>query len=653
MKKILTILSIALLGVTACTLHEQPEPVQQDGTVTFVMGLEFPDASVATRGAMGHQPIIDDIHVAVFGGEGYLNDYVKAVPCDAAGKEKASFENIQNGVLFYYKVTLLATTSARTVHVIANGPKSINYNTYDYEVMPNLTTDAGQGAYWTMFSLPHGTSVKGTKGYDEPSEEAKAAFSKLKLIRNFAEVTVTENLSNFELLGYKVFNTPNKGRIVTWKADYILYEIDKETGEPKIDEETGEKVVNRRLTGYYTPYVGAKDNPLTPEVDESTSPMTFSALRNVYSPTLAQGVSIDGTVPTSEMQYKNESQYVFEREETNGSNRPYIILKGKFNNGNPSFYRLDFTDKNGNYIPIFRNFKYDIVIGSVAKDGVSNPAQAQPSNANVSALISTHSLTDLADGQSRILVQYLDKTFMGDEGSVRFKYRYMKKASATEISESTVSTASFRVLTNTELSKITIDEEGHTMPLNTEDPAFTVTNWNSTWDSTEKWYYVTLNIQSAGDLEKRTTFRITGTTDDGDLIYRDVTIHVLKKQDFDAVVNTSQSSGSAIGSIVTVDLTLPSNLPSSVFPLAIAFEDGNKRLNPNGIDMPAQVGNSIVTGKTSERSYQFVKSVSYAEYTANNVISCVFKRIATGKTTLYMENQYFNKPYSISINDSY
>ena len=191
--------------------------------MTFVMGLEFPDVFVATRAAMDTDPIIDDIHVALFGSEGYINDYVKAIPVDyneQTGQitEKTSFSGIQNGVKFYYKVTLLATTGARTVHVIANGPKTIQYNTYDYEVMPNMTTDAGQGAYWTMFSLPHGTSVKGTRGYDEPSDEAKAAFSNLKLIRNFAKVTVTSSAptSNFVLEGYKVFNTPDKGRIVTW-----------------------------------------------------------------------------------------------------------------------------------------------------------------------------------------------------------------------------------------------------------------------------------------------------------------------------------------------------------------------------------------------------------------------------------------------------
>ena len=651
MKKILTILLIAFLGAVSCTQHEPLAPAQQDGTVTFVMGLEFPESYVATRGAMGTDPIIDDIHVALFGGEGYLNDYVQAVPCDASGNEQSAYGNtvsgqikVQNGVLFYYKVTLLATTSERTVHVIANGPKKIEYNAFDYEVMPNLTTDAGQGAYWTMFSLPNGTSIKDPNtGYDIASPVAENAFRNLKLIRNFAKVTVTSSANNFELEGYKVFNTPAKGRIVTWKEGY--------------------NSSNARLAGYYTPYVGAKDDPTTP-AEDSTSPMSFSALRDAgYSPSMPEGVSIDSTEPTASMSYGNTSQFVFEREVTNGANRPYIIVKGKFNGSNTStFYRLDFTDKNGNYIPIFRNFQYDININSVAKAGVSNPADALPSNANVSALLSTHSLTDLADGTSRILVQYLDKTFTS-AGDKKFQYIYLRNA-ASAISAETVTPASFRILTNDELKEIEIDENGTKMPLNTDDPAFTVNceegddTWGTSFNTTEKWQEVTLTITSPGDEEKRTTFRITGQTAAGDLLYRDVTIHVMGKITFSASVNTTESSGSAVGSTVQVDLTLPSNLPSSLFPLEILFEDSNKRLNPANptpeTTMPARVGNSIVTGKTNERSYQFARSISYAEYTANNVIPCVFNRISEGTTTLYMKNdEYFTGTGSVNIAANY
>ena len=619
MKKIFYILSIALLGATACSVQEmdQLEPKNENGKVTYIMGLQFPEVLVATRGAMDTDPIIDNVYVAVFGDKGYLNDYAKAEPCDASGNTVTGFTNIQNGVLFYYKVSLTASSSQKYVHVIANGPEKLDF-AYDKDIMPNLTTDAGNGAYWTMFSLPHGTSVKDEDGYDVVTDEAKAAFSKIKLIRNFAKVTVTNTASNFVLEGYKVFNTPNKGRIVTWMEDY--------------------NSADERLKGYYTPYVGAKDNPSTADVDESTAPMTFLALQNAgYTPSLAAGAAIDQTVPTTSMTYTNAPQFVFERVKTNGANRPYVLLKGKYN-GSPTstYYRLDFTDKEGTYIPIFRNFKYDITITKVPKAGYTEPSVAveYPSNANVSALLSTQSLTDLADGTSRILVQYLDKTFMS-AGDVKFQYLYLRDATQA-ISETSVTPATFKILSDTELAEVG-------KPANTTDPAFTVdyadgTNWCTTWNGTDKWQEVPLKIAAVGDSEKRTTFRLTGTTANGDKLFRDVTIHVLAKQTFNA---SPTSGGSAIGSTVTVNLTLADNLPSSVFPLEIAFEDSNKRLNPNGTDMPARVGTSIVTGKT-DRSYQFVKSISYADYTTNHVIPCVFKRISTGATVLYMENEYFN-----------
>ncbi len=184
-------------------------------------------------------------------------------------------------------------------------------------------------------------------------------------------------------------------------------------------------------------------------------------------------------------------------------------------------------------------------------------------------------------------------------------------------------------------------------PHNTTDPAFTATSASSTtWGSSfnDGWQEVELQIAAQGTTEKRTTFRITGETDQHDKLFRDITIHVLPTQTFNATASSS-------GSTVTVTITLADDLPSSVFPLEIAFEDSNKRLNPNGTDMPARIGPSIVTGRT-DRSYQFIKSVSYADYAGeggSNVVQCVFKRLSDGSTTLYMDNEYFTK-YSININ---
>ena len=612
MKKILYMLSIALLGATACnTAKDMPEPMVGNGKVTYVMGINVPGIGVNTRGAMDTQPVIDNIYVAVFGNEGYLNDYAKAEPCNADGSAKTDFSGVQNDQLFYYKVTLTASSSKKYVHVIANGPTKLDFG-YDEQLIPNMTTNAGEGAYWTMFELPNGTSEKDSAGHDVVTDDAKAAFSNLKLIRNFAKVEVTNTASNFEMEGYKVFNTPAQGRIVTWKENYQP----GTTADPHMD-------------GYYTPYIGGKTG----------TPMTFLQLQNAgYTPTLATGASLDMSAPTAGGTYENKPQFVFERERTNADNRPYVIVKGKYNGSSTStFYRLDFTDKDGAYQPIFRNFLYSITINTVVKNGVANPADAQPSNANVSALLETQSLTDLADGTSRILVQYLDKTFIFDEETtVKFQYLYQPDATQAA-SATTVEHATFQILSDEDL-------EAAGKPANTSDPAFApVTSndtWGSVWNDDDKWQEVELKIAASGDEEKRTTFRLTGTTDEGIKLFRDVTIHVLKKQDFNA---TYVSGGSAIGNTVTVTLNLNPNLPSSVFPLQVAFEDSNKRLNPSGTDMPAKVvETSMVPGKT-DRSYQFVKSISYSDYVANSgAIQCVFKRISTGSTVLYMRNEYFN-----------
>ena len=611
MKKILYMLSIALLGATACnTAKDMPEPMVGNGKVTYVMGINVPGLGANTRGAMDTQPVIDNIYVAVFGNEGYLNDYAKAEPCNADGSAKTDFSGVQNDQLFYYKVTLTASSSKKYVHVIANGPTKLDFG-YDEQLIPNMTTNAGEGAYWTMFELPNGTSEKDSAGHDVVTDDAKAAFSNLKLIRNFAKVEVTNTASNFEMEGYKVFNTPAQGRIVTWKENYQA----GTTADPHMD-------------GYYTPYIGGKTG----------TPMTFLQLQNAgYTPTLATGASLDMSAPTAGGTYENKEQFVFERERTNADNRPYVIVKGKYNGSSTStFYRLDFTDKDGVYQPIFRNFLYSITINTVVKNGVADPALAQPSNANVSALLETQSLTDLADGTSRILVQYLDKTFIFDEETtVKFQYLYQPDATQAA-SVTTVEHATFQILYDEDL-------EAAGKPANTSDPAFSpVTSndtWGSAWNDDDKWQEVELKIAASGDEEKRTTFRLTGTKD-GIKLFRDVTIHVLKKQDFNA---TYVSGGSDIGNPVTVTLNLNPNLPSSVFPLQVAFEDSNKRLNPNSTDMPAKVvQTSMVPGKT-DRSYQFVKSISYSDYVTNSgAIQCVFKRISTGSTVLYMSNEYFN-----------
>ena len=164
MKKIIYILFAALIGAVSCTINGPEVPQPQDGKVTIMMKVTFPEVLVSTKGTdMADTPNIDNIYVATFGTNHYLNDYVKAVPCDSYGNPTTSYGDLQNDTDFFFKVTLSATTSKRYVHVFANAPSSIDFG-YEDDIMKTLTTEGNVGSYWTYIVLPHGTATIDDKG---------------------------------------------------------------------------------------------------------------------------------------------------------------------------------------------------------------------------------------------------------------------------------------------------------------------------------------------------------------------------------------------------------------------------------------------------------------------------------------------------------
>ena len=367
---------------------------------------------------------------------------------------------------------------------------------------------------------------------------------------------------------------------------------------------------------------------------------TVGDLQNVYpNGFVPEGVGYDTAKPAAGNDYDSNPKYVYERP-GGQENGPYIIIKGKFGvpgvdeddkpitvfDDDDTYYRLDFVNRDGDYLPLYRNFEYEIVLTSVAKRGPTSPVDLKASNSNVSSLTETENLSDIADGVSRLYVMWLDRTYMSSQENVSFKYQYLPDASK----ENESAAATISVISNSE-----------------DGAAITPGNdWSSGGvKGDDNWYTITYTVNAPntgeGAKEKVTTFRVSGKTTDGQKLYRNITIHVLPPQNFGKA--TVVSAGSEIGDKVTVSLPLTSGLPSSVFPLEILFEDSNRRLNPYGSDMPVSIGPSIA-GNTGT-SYRFKATVSWTEYkdSSDKVFSFEFKRIKTGSTILYYENTYFTK----------
>ena len=587
MKKYIYIIASLILGLTACTDRMPvPEP-EGEATVTIDMMVSLPQSVKATKATeRDSNPQIENIYVAVFGRQGYLNDYALAIPIDENGNRIDTYAST-NGTDYYMRVTLLATTSTRYIHIIANGPDHLDYQTQIKDLMLGeaLMTSDNKGAYWQSFNLD-GTA-KLVNGKWVPSDDAVTKFGKVTLIRNFARIKVETNLpeSEFVVKGFRVYRTSKYGSY-TMPMD--------ETGSSFVDAEA------------YAGYVPSDEYP-TP-IDYIEKSLNYKG----YVPDAAKAL-IDTEEPkTGDTFVESGYQYVYESPDTE-NNYPYIILAGSYKGGATSYYRIELVDDEGAHIPVYRNLDYTITLSAVAKNGVADPANAVTSNGNVST--TAVDLSDISDGISGLYTLYTDKTFViGDsetDPSEVFQYQYIPDLAAS---------------TTYKLGEI-LDVSGDALVADPSQP---------TTVPAEGWVPVTLQLKKSSDADTAgkdlvTTFRVRGTSNTGAKLFRVITVRVIRTPKY--VAASTGPSG------MTFNLGLPGDLPSSMFPIVFNVYDSNQCLNPAGTDMPA---------KTAEREIYYVKTVTAEDYNANmnadktvSVIPLNFKKVKSGTTTVTVKSDYF------------
>ena len=156
MKKIYSIFGVLLLlSALSCT-REEPmaiKDLEKEGATVPVV-LSFRDPVVLQAGTkaelgmeMGVQPAISSIHIAIFGTDRYLKDYVSAYPCDSQGNPLSGGFVSQNATAAYFLARLPISSKERVLHIIANGPSSLPFNAYENDIMQNMTVTDGNGAY--------------------------------------------------------------------------------------------------------------------------------------------------------------------------------------------------------------------------------------------------------------------------------------------------------------------------------------------------------------------------------------------------------------------------------------------------------------------------------------------------------------------------
>lgn len=683
MKRLLYIASILILGAVACTkemeLVENSHPASEDnGMVAVTMRLAVPvELTASTRATEANKraeaPKIESIRVAVFGTSGYPQAYALATPVNKTTQDGKTVytdsdayasTNYQGPAdIYYFKVLLPVYDGEAHVHIIANGDKSIPFDSVadEHSIMGHMESTDDVGAYWAMVVLPDGIlTQKDENGIlqtdDEgnfiPSDETKALFEDLVLVRNFAEVSLKVAAdANISDVSWALVNTPVSGSIAPVSA----------TGyRPKAG--STQPVFFAEYVDDYKNYIFYKKTAKMVLTDGAPvyDPVKTDSLTNiktVYNGYMAS-TALNTLPADDEIVWTDADQplYVYERTDPKLTNPTYIMMRAKYGSESTySYYRVDLMEEEvGGYYPIYRNYKYQIDIPYVGNHGASTPSEAANRNSggNMSMSAETKTLTDVSDGKSRLFVEFVEKTYT-TSGQKTFWVYYVPDVTV-------VDSDGYGVVDNSSIV-VTVKDMG-------DNPALANKTITSQEIGGRKFYTVTLNGQDDNvDLESVLQVKATngkpGTNKS--TLYRDVTLRVMKKMDMALSLNPPKvEEGKDLNTVLHI--ALKDTLQESMFPLEFYIEDTNRSLNPTGkngagedIVVPVKIGPSIYDD-TNANSYHFIRTVNWDEYepmrdawvaakkagqSVEGIIDFTteFKTVKSmSATTVYVDNEYFN-----------
>lgn len=632
MKRLLYILLCLPLWL-ACTDEHIPaskHEVVEGERVELRMSVAIQGMNVASRAfADDIQTDAPSLWVVVFDQDGYLVEWEKAEKLERLTSKDATDAEItdDDGNPVYepfheteFSIELGATSEPRILHFIANYSDELELE-YGHEsnVIGSLVVDGNRDVYWHRKVLSEG--INATDDYIADN------FRRIPLLRNFAKITVgVANGVKFNLTGFYVLNVPTSGTVAPYsKGNFVNYAFDY-------------------------------DSELT---------KTYSELKEEdYFGTMPNGVEYgqDG----SSISWKTGSFYMYENtyrevaEETTS-----ILIKGKFNNSNTeTYYRADLSSTElstgfTEYYHILRNFEYHLTITNVVADGKQSPEAAikAPANNNLSGSVVVKNLSNISNGTAKLEVNYTDMVLVSTD-PVTLKYRFLPKVSETTTANDRIQiyptvdgakAGSPVAINGNVISSYTVASSNETVTVN-----------NTSTDT--GWRVITITpVSSLPQIDQEQTIRLYDTQTK---LYRDVKYTLRKK--LDMTVNCTPIVPATAGSPVVVNICIPNGLNENLFPLEFAIESNTSAtsttlkqyISPNSEEvMSVSTGTSIVPGHTSDKSYQYIKELTYEEYLQLVVFD--EKRVfpvnfvtntAASASTVYVSNKYFNQGRDNFIN---
>ena len=555
MKKIFFAL-VAIFGLWSCVQEDLPfpgnTPVVGEGDIVVEGSIYVPAIHDATR-TFGNESI-NKLDILVFDENGYLIQDAEGTPVDSFGVAKDTE--------YKYTVALGQSNYKRTIHFVAYNDQKVSF-TYAMGqhmryVVDVLTTADTNDAFWGVVDLPNGitgTKAEGSTTF-EPSDEVNTLLTKVPLVRNYANVTLTNNassyLANAEIM---LYNIPDKGSVVARITDSRYAQFAKRSGTTNTEKTYAE--ISEDYVGY------------------EPAGMTLS--------NSAWGTSL----------------YMYERHQQSGGNSvntpAFAIIRGKYvsstgTDSDYTYYKIDLcytddTTKASVLYNLLRNMRYNIILNSVSGRGESTPEAAAEGAAanNVSFSVETINLTNISDGERRLSVEYTEKVLTSGNTQYTLKYKYEPDISTGAPQNGLVQ---FTGLTGNVIASYTIGTD----------------------DDKEGWRTFTFTSAAIDGVKMQSIVLTAGN------LQRQV--RYILGNPYTMRLDVAKKIADEVGTGLPAKVFLPVGLPDGVFPLDIYVISENNSLTSS---MPVITGlDNNATPATDGKYFGFVVTVEADDYFVND-----------------------------------
>lgn len=459
MKRIGYILFAALLA--GCNLLEEPGMMPsyapQGERVQINFSVAVPDGGAETK-AMGLNPTIDPdgFYVAVFGGSGYFNEWVKATIVSAS----ANYDGT-SATKYTLSVSLSVSDSRLRVHFIANCPSAIRDNppisgSQDTEdnVMSKIRSQLSESyndGYWQKIILPNGVKaikeeVNGVETWVATDKTKQQFPDPIVMVRNFARVYLRNLTPTYYINGVA------DHQLVTIKAFGLAYAPSEGTIAPMLaapytSNASGAPITvsdddNDTPIYYENFFINYQNYPIESEDNDvillTGAPFNYNGFSpsdqayEYYPNNADKGVPVDANLQAWNSENPEANMlYVYERTAPTAERRATrLIIKAERvdeagNSDGDRYYALDIVNSDGISIPLLRNQTYTVHLLNIeagsGEEDISKASKA--SSATVSGDPTFQNLINISDGKSSIGTSFTEKFYVQpQEDFVMFRY---------------------------------------------------------------------------------------------------------------------------------------------------------------------------------------------------------------------------------------